>query len=382
VTYDVDALRQREFPWAAAGEALYFNAASTGPLPVRAIRAVNQFTELRGAPHRISHEFQFGTLEKSRELIARLVNASPAEIGLATNTSWGINVAAFGLPLGKGDTVIGIDHEFPANIYPWMAAARHRGFTFEILKADRGVPSQQAVLDAIARPGVKALAVSWVEFASGFRFDLAALSAACRARNVFLVVDAIQGLGPCSLDLSSVHIDILACGAQKWLLSPWGTGFTYVRRDLVREIEPGFVSWLDVRNSDDFSKLVDYDLTWRDDARRSEFVTLPFQEFAGLNASLELFFEIGPKVIENRTRLLVQRIADWAARTGVEPMTPRDPRHRGGIISLRFNDGAQRSARLTEANVAHSLREGAIRLAPYFYNTADEVDRVLDLLED
>jgi selenocysteine lyase/cysteine desulfurase len=380
VTFDVEALRQREFSWAAAGEALYFNAASTGPLPVRAIRAVNQFTELRGAPHRISHELQFGTLEKSRELIARLVNASPSEIGLATNTSWGINVAAFGLPLGKGDIVIGVDHEFPANIYPWMAAARQRGYRFEILKTERGVPSQQLVLDAIARPGVRALAISWVEFASGYRFDLAELSAACTARNVFLVVDGIQGLGPGTLDLSKIRIDIFACGAQKWLVSPWGTGFTYVRRDLVREIEPGFVSWLDVRNSDDFSRLVEYDLTWRDDARRFEFITLPFQEFAGLNASLELFFELGPAAIENRTRALVERILDWAGRNGVEPATPTDPRHRAGIASLRFDDSAERSTRLNAAKVAHSLREGAIRLAPYFYNTTDEVDRVLEIL--
>jgi selenocysteine lyase/cysteine desulfurase len=380
VTYDIEALRQREFPWTAAGEALYFNAASTGPLPGRSIRAVNEFTELRGAPHRISHELQFGTLEKSRELIARLVNASTSEIGLATNTSWGINIAAFGLPLGKGDIVIGVDHEFPANIYPWMAAARQRGFTFEVLSTERGVPSQQRVLDAIARPGVKALAVSWVGFASGYRFDLAELSAACRARNVFFVVDGIQGLGPCTLDLSKVAIDVFACGAQKWLVSPWGAGFTYVRRDLIREIEPGFVSWLDVRNSDDFSKLVDYDMTWRDDARRFEFITLPFQEFAGLNASLELFYELGTRAIENHTRALVDRIFDWAADRGLEPVTPTDGLHRAGIVSLRLLDSAALSARLNAANVAHSLREGAIRLAPYFYNTMDEVDHVLELL--
>jgi selenocysteine lyase/cysteine desulfurase len=197
---------------------------------------------------------------------------------------------------------------------------------------------------------------------------------------VFFVVDGIQGLGPCTLDLSKVAIDVFACGAQKWLVSPWGAGFTYVRRDLIREIEPGFVSWLDVRNSDDFSKLVDYDMTWRDDARRFEFITLPFQEFAGLNASLELFYELGTRAIENHTRALVDRIFDWAADRGLEPVTPTDGLHRAGIVSLRLLDSAALSARLNAANVAHSLREGAIRLAPYFYNTMDEVDHVLELL--
>ena len=194
------------------------------------------------------------------------------------------------------------------------------------------------------------------------------------------MVDAIQGLGPATLDVHRANIDILACGAQKWLLSPWGTGFTYVREELIKSLEPGFVSWMGVRGSDDFSKLVDYDMTWRDDARRFEFITLPFQEFAGLNAALELFFELGPDELEARTRSLADRILEWAGQHGVEAVTPRDPKHRAGIVALRFRDSAARSEKLNAAGVVHSLREGAIRLAPYFFNTPDEVERALSIM--
>lgn len=380
MTIDVLQLRATEFPWAAAGEAIYLNTASTGPLPRRTVDAVAKFTEMRAAPHRMTQDIQFGTLTRSRALIAKLINARAGEIALTTNTSFGINIAAASLPLGKGDVVLGFEQEFPANVYPWMAAAGQRGFEFRLLPAPGGVPSQDALLEAMRGPDVKAVAISWVEFASGYRFDLERIGAECRASGIFLVVDAIQGLGAATLDVARTHVDILACGAQKWLLSPWGTGFVYVRGELIRDLEPGFVSWMGVRGSDDFATLVDYDLTWRDDARKFEFITLPFQEFAGLNATLELFFEIGPDRIAACTNGLADRILAWASQHGVEIVTPTNPAHRAGIVALRFRDGAKRSDRLTSAGVVHSLREGAIRLAPYFFNTSDEIDRALELL--
>jgi cysteine desulfurase/selenocysteine lyase len=376
VSFDVERLRKEEFPWAAAGEAIYLNSASTGPLPQSAVRAVSKFTEMRAAPHRISHELQFGTLVQSRKLLAQLINADSREIALATNTSFGINVAAWSLPLGKGDVVIGSQQEFPANVYPWMAAARQRGFEFRMIAE----PSQDALMEAMRAPGVKAVAISWVEFSSGYRFNLSPIGEECRKRGIYFVVDAIQGLGPGILDVRRCNIDIASCGAQKWLVSPWGTGFTYVREELIRSLEPGFVSWLGVRNSDDFSKLADYDLTWREDARKFEFLTLPFQEFAGLNASLELMQRLGADDIVAHTNRLVDQILDWARARGVETNTPHAPAHRAGIVSLRFADAAARSAKLHEHGVIHSLREGAIRLAPYFFNTPSEIEKALALL--
>ena len=380
MSLDVDRLRRDEFPWAAAGESIYLNTASTGPMPRRTVAAVGDFTERRSAPHRMTEELQFGTLARSRELLAKLINARPSEIALTTNTGFGINVAATSLKLGRGDVVLGVTHEFPANVYPWMAAAARRGFEFRLLPVSKGIPSQEQFIAALDGPGIRAVALSWVAFASGFRFDLRAIGVECRKRGITFVVDAIQGLGPATLDVDACAIDMLACGGQKWLLSPWGTGFVYVRRDLIASLDPVFVSWMGVRGSDDFAWLVDYDLTWRDDARRFEFITLPFQEFAGLNASLDLIFELGPARIEAYTTSLADRVLAWAASNGVEAVTPIARAHRAGIVSLRFDNGAARSDKLRAAGVVHSFREGAIRLAPYFFNTADEIDRALEVL--
>ncbi|HEX4681501.1 MAG TPA: aminotransferase class V-fold PLP-dependent enzyme, partial [Gemmatimonadaceae bacterium] len=141
------------------------------------------------------------------------------------------------------------------------------------------------------------------------------------------------------------------------------------------------VSWLGVKDSDDFTRLTSYDLTWRDDARRFEFITLPYQDYAGMNASLELIHELGPADVSQHALRLAQIIVDWALeRDDVELVTPADRSRRAAIVSVRPRDAKAASARLTAANVAHSVREGAIRLSPHFYNTEEEVRRVLQLM--
>jgi selenocysteine lyase/cysteine desulfurase len=179
----------------------------------------------------------------------------------------------------------------------------------------------------------------------------------------------------------SAEIDVLACGAQKWLLSPWGSGFVYVREELARTLEPSMVSWMAPKATDDFTRLLQYDLAWRDDARRFELITLPFQDFAGMNASLELLLELGPASIAEHVGNLTDEIIAWAeSRTDVELVTPSARDSRAGIVSLRPRDGVAASRRLRGAGVVHSFREGAIRLAPHAYNTVDDVRAALALI--
>ncbi len=381
MSYDVDALRAREYPWMDAARAVFLNSASTGPLPLRTVRAVGAFTDLRHEPHRMPDALLFDTLARSRALVARLLHAAPEEIALAVNTSYGINVAAAGLPLGPGDVVVVPDGEFPANMYPWLELVPKRGAVVRVIPLRDGVCDERSLMAAVDDPAVKVVAVSWVGFATGYRVDLPALGRRCRDRGVHLVVDAIQGLGVLPLDVREVQPAILACGAQKWLLSPWGAGFTYVRQDLVRQLDPPFVSWMAVKGSDDFRKLLDYDMTWRDDARRFEFITVPFQDFAGMNASLELLFELGPEAVAAHVRRLADRVVEWAgSRRDMRLVTPADPARRAGIVCVAPPDPEATSQRLREAGVTHSQREGAMRLSIHAFNTDDDVARALDVI--
>jgi cysteine desulfurase / selenocysteine lyase len=379
VAYDLDRLRREEFPWAAAGEAIYLNAASTGPLPERTLRAQAEYSRKRALPHRLSHEEQFAVLDDARERITTLLGAEAGSIALSVNTGAGINLAAWGLPLGPADIVVIPDLEFPANVYPWMAASRARGFTLRTVPARDGLLDEEGLLAALEERGVRLLALSWVGFATGFVADLDRIGAACRARGVWFVVDAIQGVGVLPLELRRTPVDLLACGGQKWLLSPWGSGFTYVRPEILERIVPQPVSWMGVRGSDDFSALVEYDLTWRDGARRFEQVTLPFQDFAGMAASLGLLEELEKEAVAAHIAARVEELATGAERGGVEVVTP--PGRRAGIVTIRPRDVQAASARLRDARVAHSVRERTIRLSPHCYTTSDEIRIALAALD-
>jgi selenocysteine lyase/cysteine desulfurase len=379
VGYDVEALRAREFPWAPRGDSIYLNNASTGPLPMRARAARAEFEALRDEPFRITYELQFGALHRARERCARLIGADAAEIALMVNTSYGINLAARALGLRAGDTVLTFDREFPANIYPWMALPGVRVVRVPCVDT---LPDEPALLRALDEPGIRVVTVSWVQFSTGYRVDLERLGRECRARGIRLVVDAIQGVGAHPIDVHAADIDLLACGGQKWMLSPWGTGFVFVRRDLVRALEPMDIGWLSMRNSDDFTTLTDYDLTYRDEASRFEVGTLPAQAFATMAASLDLLLELGVEQVASHIGSLVARLVAWAeSREDVRLVTPADASHRAGILSVVPPDAAAAARRLTSARVAFAVREGVIRLSPHCYNTVAEIDRVIEALD-
>ncbi len=376
--YDVRALREAEFPWAA--ECIFLNHASTGPLPERARHAIAAFTDLRATPFRLPDDVLQGILADARSRAARLVNADVMEIALATNTSFGLNLAARMLPFRRGDIVLVSDREFPANVFPWRNLA-DRGVTMELIPVTaRGWPDEVRMLDRMLDPGVRALAVSHVQFHNGYTVDLGRLGAAARASGTWLVVDAIQALGHLPFDVRETPVDILACGGQKWLLSPWGSGFVYVRRELVPELVSPFAGWSAFQGTDNFTTLCDYGGPLRADARRFELVTLPFQDLLGMCRSLDLLDELGVGRIAAHLAEIGEPVRHWAGRREVRLLSPLGGSD-SGMICLAAEDLPRGLAALREAGVVTSVREGALRLSPHCYNTIEEMERVVEVLD-
>jgi selenocysteine lyase/cysteine desulfurase len=377
-SYDVEALRRAEFPW--ADETIYLNHASIGPLPERTRLALEAFNRRRAMPFRLPDRDLFGTVAETRRRIAQLLSATPEEIGLTVNTSFGLGVMARALPLEPGDVVVVSDREFPANVYPWIRL-RELGITVELLPTTAaGWPDEARMLERLTDPRVRAVAVSLVQFSSGYRVDLEALSAATRRSGAWLVVDAIQGVGQLPVDLSRVQVDVLACGGQKWLLSPWGSGFVYVRRELIARLDPPVTGWMAFEGTDDLTRLTAYGDTLRADARRFELITLPYQDFAGMNTSLGLILELGVERIAEHLQRLHEPVLAWAERTGVSVTSPRGV-HGSGILCLAPESVADVHRRLKAARIICSLREGSIRLSPHGYNTLEEMERVAAVLD-
>ena len=375
---DLAALRAEEFPWAS--DTTYLNNASIGPLPERTRVALEEFNRKRAAPFKLPDRELFATMAESRRLAAELIGATPEEIGLTINTGFGLSLAARALPLESGDIILTSDREFPANVYPWMLL-QDRGISLELTPTTReGWPDEAQLLERVRDPRVRVLAISLVQFSNGYTVDLAKLSAATRASGTYLVVDAIQGVGQVPVDLGKTPVDVLACGAQKWLLSPWGSGFVYVRRELIGQLRPAITGWMAFEGTDDFSRLTQYDDTLRGDARRFELITLPYQDFAGMNTSVRLLLHIGIPVIAEHLRSLQAPLLEWASHCGVRVVSPRGDRA-SGIVCLAPADVGAAFRALKAARVICGMREGSIRLSPHWYNTFDEMQRVIEILE-
>lgn len=373
------ALRAAEFPWTA--DTVYLNNASIGPIPERTRRLLDAFNAKRTAPHLLPDRDLQAGLQAARETVAHLLNADPGEIALATNTSHGLNLAATALPIAAGETVLVSDREFPANMYPWLLLKK-RGVTVEVAPCSaEGWPDEAHLLERLRDPRVKVLAVSFVQFANGYRADLDKLGKAARANGTYVVVDGIQGIGNSVLDVKKTPVDIVACGGQKWLLSPWGSGFVYVRRELVTALEPAVAGWMAFEGTDDFSRLTEYHSDFRADARRFEMVTLPFQDLLGMVESVRMLTDLDIRDVAEYTRSLHEPVFRWADEHGVRIASPRDDAHRSAIVCLAPPKGAEAFHAVKKAHIVCSLREGAIRLSPHCYNTVEEMERVLEVLE-
>ena len=375
--YDVASLREQEFPWSR--ERIYLNHASTGPLPERTRRALHAFTDRR-ADFRLPDTELQGILAAARVRAARLINAEVGEIALATNTSFGLNLAARMLPFRPGDRVLVSDAEFPANVFPWRQLD-DRGVTLELLPVTaEGWPDEARMLERMEDPRIRALAVSHVQFHNGYRVDLDRLGAAARASGTWLIVDAIQALGHIPFDVRETPVDILACGAQKWLLSPWGSGFLYVRRELIPQLVSPLAGWSAFEGTANYTTLCDYRGDWHHDARRYELITLPFQDLLGMSHALDLLDELGIANIEAHLARIGRPVLEWARQRGISLASPEGARG-SGMVCLSVAGRPDPLPALREAGISASVREGALRLSPHCYNTIDEMQRVVEVLE-
>jgi len=357
---------------------IHFNHAGVSPMSQRSSAAIEQVVEaMLNEPYRSGRTQE--EADRVRVLAARLINGSPDGVALTRSTAHGVSLLAQGLDWKSGDNVVGAKWEYPGNVYPWMALA------------PGGVEYRQAALvggrvlpDAIfslVDERTRVVSLSHVEFWNGFRVDVEAIGAECRRRGIVFAVDVMQSVGALRVDVGRMPIDFCACGAGKWLLGPPGIGFCYFAPDLLDRVRPRVVGVMSVAAHDQY---FEPDLTFAPSARRFEESVVSLMDTAALGAALDLLLEVGPEVIENHVLDLSARLAGGLDEYGCELIEPW-PRTRpesSGIISFR-KPGATHIEVLRDLTAAHVIartHRDFVRLSPHFYNTEDEIDRVLEVL--
>ncbi len=366
-----EAIREAEFPvtrnWA------YFDHAAVAPLPRRSAEILRAWAEQQAA-HGVIHWPSWGEkLEALRDGLANWIGAHRDEIAFVGSTTQGIGLVAEGFPWREGDNVVIPAEEYPSNIYPWMNLAS-RGVDVRLVPSrdDRVEPEDlRAAMDARTR----VLAVSHVEFASGFRNDLDVLGEICRSRGVALFVDAIQGLGPLTLDVQKTPVDFLAADGHKWLLGPEGAGFMYVRREWIERLRPLGVGWHSVVGSYN-SPAIEFKL--KPNAQRWEGGSFIMPGLQGLGASMSLFQEIGARNVSDRILDRAEAVREIAAEAGWRVLGSKRPEDRSGIVAVEAEgvDPDRAAQMLKDQGVAVSCRRGRLRISPHIYTNQDDLHRL------
>src|SRR5438128_1117545 len=313
-----------------------------------------------------------------RVRVAELLAVGPESIAFTKNTTSGLGLVAAGLDWEAGDNIVGVDREFPANIYPWMGLKR-KGVELRLYRPEQGRIDLKALARLCDRR-TRVVAISAVQFWSGFRTDLDALRTALKGHDALLVVDAIQAAGAMHLDLSSAPVDFLCAGAQKWLLGPIGVGFAYVGPRMLERLIPVTIGTDSVVRDEEYFQ---YDLTLKPDARRFEEAAPNYPGILGMGAAINLLLRAGLPAVEEVVLRLADRLRDELPRRGYElVLKPTLPSERSGIVSFRHPRmvPAELQTRLREAGVIVSLRSDFLRASAHYYNSDQDLDRLLEAL--
>jgi selenocysteine lyase/cysteine desulfurase len=352
---------------------VYLNHAAVAPLCRRAAEAMKSLADDALQFGSLHYDKWMAAYDGLRSAAARLIGASPGEIAIVKNTSEGIAIVALGLDWKPGDRIVAFKEEFAANYFPWVRL-REKGVEIEWLSIYD--PLERV---AAAVKGARLLAVSYVNYLSGFRVDLDAIGELCYHNDCFYFVDAIQGMGAFPIDVQRSHIDALAADGHKWMLGPEGNGVLFVRRDRLSQIDPVEFGWTNVANYADYASR---DMTLRRDAGRYECGTLNTIGCFGQRAAIELLLEIGIEAIEEAVLALAGQLYQGVRAKGYEVLVERTPESSAGIVSFRHPalDSPMIVRKLRECRIAAAPRQGWIRTSPHFYVSPDDIAGVLDVL--
>jgi selenocysteine lyase/cysteine desulfurase len=377
---------------------IYCNHASVGPLSDWVVDAAHEpLRQQQMAATVIQHDW-FDGWRQSRQRVAELLgDGNRGNVCLHSSTYSGLVRAFNALPLGRGDEALCPADEFPS-VYHALTELRDRGVTLRTVGGaggparpdtagtaarPTGIVTTEDVLNAIT-PATRLIAISWVAFAHGYRHDIALLGRECRARGIWLAVDVIQGVGMLRLDAQATGAHFISGQGAKWLSAPLGSGYLWVSPDMPEEITPRTEGWFGM----ELNHLAYTDRTIKPKANANRFAsgTVPMPSAYGLRRACEVILEAGPQRAEELALGNADAIDTAATEAGYTVFSDRRAAdgsfgpQRSAIISLRIDNAPALADTLRSADVVFSVREGFLRLSPHWYNTADEIGRVCDII--
>jgi selenocysteine lyase/cysteine desulfurase len=365
---DIQKIRE-QFP--ITKNKIFLNHAAQSPPPKPAADAIREY---------ISEASNFGTTsveweDGGKPFFARLVGAKPEEIAFVENTSIGLNIAANALHYPSGSKIVTTDLEYPSVTYPWLR--KRLGVKVHYVRNINGKILLDDMEKAVDDKTV-AIAISHVEYSNGFRHNLRILSEIAHEHGAYLIVDAIQSVGTMNVDVKRDDVDFLTASCYKWLLSPPGVGYLYVKEGLIEKFEPPLVGWASVDQG--IFETVDFWDIWNlklsKTASRFEAGTPSRLSQVGARVAMKMLLDFGIENVRRRILKLTDRLMDLVKELRLQLQTPEEEQYRSGIVNFRIDKAQDVAQKLGSSGIVVSARSHGIRVSPHFYNTEEEIERL------
>ena len=359
---------------------VYFNTAAYGPLPEKTKRAIVENIDLRLAVEKEDIRQMYALKDSLREDFASLIGAEAGQIGLSMNTSMGLNLAAYGLPLQEGDEILVSDVEFPAAVYAWRGASETKKLKVTFVKSTDN-KFDLSELEKVLNEKTKVIIVSFVQFFNGYKPNLAAISELCKKHDIYFVVDGIQGVGAEPINVKELGIDILACGCQKWLISPYGSGFFYISDSVKDQLIPQSITWYAADWQLNHTDLFKYDLPYFDTAEKFEAGYYATLNMLGMKAAIDIIAELGVENIQKHNHALIDRLVSYLKETEFyEIKSSLVENERSSIFTFTCDNHDSLFKYLLENRVKVANREGSIRISVHLFNNENDIDKLIEVL--
>jgi cysteine desulfurase / selenocysteine lyase len=365
------------------GDAIYMNVSYQGPLPLAAVRAAQEALEWKMQPFLIPDGLHFDLPDRVRTKIARIIGAQPDDVAITTGASAGAAAVAAGIDWQPGDEVLIGQREFPVHYASWLAYEGAGKLEMRVISPAGRFITADDYVRAIG-PRTRVVSASLVRFDDGARLDAARVAQACHQAGAMLLLDASQCAGAMPMAVRELGADFIVCSGYKWLLGPYGTGFFWVAREAGERLKMGPLNYQALEGARNFAGLPVDNLRAVPGARRWDAAeTANFTNLAALDASLDLVLLVGVDRVACYNHALVSQIIERLAGSRCSLASPAERERRGPYVCIAGRDASDTAAlfeKLRAHRVFVSLREGSIRIAPYLYNTPEQILRLMDLL--
>ncbi|OGF67362.1 MAG: hypothetical protein A2Y62_06230 [Candidatus Fischerbacteria bacterium RBG_13_37_8] len=359
-------------------EWIYFNHATGSPLTIKTMEAMNEVLEdmkLHGVMH---YTNWVKKVEELRENVAQLINADKERVAIITNYIQGVNIVSNGYDWKEEDTVVLSNAEYESLIYNWLNLAS-KGVIVKFVSSTDDRVAVEDIMKAVDKY-TRMIILSHVQYNNGHRVSFKELSAFCKERDILLVAEGTHSLGAINFNVEQEGVDVLIASGNKWLLGPEGCGILYLSDKALEKLPATTIGW---RNADYGEDSSAYPIRFYESARKYEPSGLSMIGVYGLNAAVQLLLETGMLEIEKRVLDLSSHLVAQLQKKNYEIYGSVERDKMSGIVSFYNKLIPAKDIRntLLKHNIAVAEKRNYVVAGLHFYNTEEEINKMISLLE-